>query len=184
MGKSKRSWGVLAGIVISACLLMCIALPAVSGKANRVFNRITSEAVVGIGQEAPEFELATLSGDVIRLSQYQGQPRLIYFGTSWCPGCRQEASLLQSLHENYPELRVLLVNRNEGPGPVQAFADEFGLTFPIALDRNGKAAKSYRVYGIPSVFFVDGDGIIQARSVGTPLETQLEKALPAVGVTP
>ncbi|GAB4541102.1 MAG: hypothetical protein Kow0063_31600 [Anaerolineae bacterium] len=79
---------------------------------------------------------------------------------------------------------MLLVNRREGPGPVQAFADEFGLTFPIALDRDGKVARSYRVYGIPSVFFVDGEGVIQARSVGTPLETQLEEALPAVGVTP
>ena len=76
------------------------------------------------------------------------------------------------------------MNKKEGVGPVQAFADEYGLTFPIALDRNGKVANLYRVYSIPSVFFVDGNGVIQARSFGTPLEPQLEEALAAVGAVP
>jgi peroxiredoxin len=79
---------------------------------------------------------------------------------------------------------VLFVDRKEGTRPVQAFADEYGLTFTIGLDRNGKVANSYRVYSIPSVFFVDGNGVIQARYFGTPLEAQLDEALAAVGVVP
>ncbi|GAB4541105.1 MAG: hypothetical protein Kow0063_31610 [Anaerolineae bacterium] len=83
MARSRRFWGILVGITAVTCLSMCVAFAVVSGRASIVFNRITSEAVVGIGHEAPEFELPTLSGDVIRLSQYQGQPKLIYFGTTW-----------------------------------------------------------------------------------------------------
>ena len=79
---------------------------------------------------------------------------------------------------------MLLVNRKEGVRPVQAFADEYGLTFTIALDRNGKVANLYRIYSIPSVFFVDSQGVIQARYFGTPLEARLEEALAAVGVVP
>ena len=81
-------------------------------------------------------------------------------------------------------MTVLLVNKKEGVRPVQAFADEYGLTFTIALDRNGKVANLYRVYSIPSVFFVDSNGVIQARYFGTPLEPELDEALAAVGVVP
>jgi cytochrome oxidase Cu insertion factor (SCO1/SenC/PrrC family) len=83
VGKSKRFWYILIGIAGGAGLLMCVAFLAVSGKGSLAFNRVSSGITVGIGHEAPEFQLSTLSGDVIRLSQYHGQPTLIYFGTSW-----------------------------------------------------------------------------------------------------
>ena len=83
MGKSKKYCGILAGIAGGACLLMCVAYLLVSGTGNAAFNRVSSGVTVGIGQEAPEFELSTLSGDVVRFSPYHGQPTLIYFGTSW-----------------------------------------------------------------------------------------------------
>lgn len=83
MGKSKKYWGILAGIAGGACLLICMAGLLVSGTGNAAFNRVSSGITVGIGQEAPEFELSTLSGDVLRFSPYRGQPTLIYFGTSW-----------------------------------------------------------------------------------------------------
>lgn len=83
MGKSKKYCGILAGIASGACLFMCVAYLLVSGTGNAAFNRASSGITVGIGQEAPEFELSTLSGDVVRFSPYHGQPTLIYFGTSW-----------------------------------------------------------------------------------------------------
>lgn len=83
MGKSKIFWGIVVSITSAACLLICVAYLVISGKGNLAFNRISSGIVVGIGQQAPEFELPTLSGDVAHLSQYRGQPMLIYFGTSW-----------------------------------------------------------------------------------------------------
>jgi peroxiredoxin len=39
--------------------------------------------LVGVGREAPEFELVSLSGEQIRLSQFRGRPTVISFGTTW-----------------------------------------------------------------------------------------------------
>jgi peroxiredoxin len=41
------------------------------------------------------------------------------------------------------------------------------LSFPVLLDTNGNVAQKYNVGGIPTTFFIDEDGIIQARRVGS-----------------
>ncbi len=184
MGKSRRFWAVLAGLASAACLVTCVACLVVLGLGDLAYNFLSSETSVGVGQEAPDFELTTLSGNVIRLSQFRGQPAVISFGATWCPDCRKEASSLQRLHEDYPELKVLLVDSEEDAGTVQAFADEFGLTCTIALDDDGKVSKSYRIYAIPSVFFLDGQGVIQARFIGAPTQAQEEESLIAIGIVP
>jgi peroxiredoxin len=58
------------------------------------------------------------------------------------------------------------VDIGEGQGIVQAFAQEQGLTFPILLDENGAVAQGYRVRGVPTSFFIDREGVIQARYTG------------------
>lgn len=184
MLKDKRLWVILAGLLGFTCLAVCIACVVGSGLGSAAYNFASSGATVGIGHDAPDFELTTLSGDVIRLSQFRGGPTLISFGTTWCPGCRDEAATLQRLHLDYPELVVLLVDREETHRTVQAFADEHGLTFPIVLDHDGKVSRQYRVYAIPSLFFVDSQGVIQARYIGEPTEAQLEESLAAIGVVP
>jgi hypothetical protein len=45
-------------------------------------------------------------------------------------------------------------------------------------------SKAYRIYAIPSLFFVDNQGVIQARYIGTPAEAQLEESLAAIGAVP
>jgi peroxiredoxin len=184
LGKSRRFWAVLVGLASAACLVTCVACLVVLGLGDLASNFLSSGISVGVGQEAPEFELATLSGDVIRLSQFRGQPTVISFGATWCPDCRKEASSLQSLHEDYPELKVLLVDSQEDSGTVQAFADKYGLTCTIALDDDGKVSKSYRIYAIPSVFFLDSQGVIQARFIGAPTQAQVEGSLIAIGMAP
>jgi peroxiredoxin len=54
----------------------------------------------------------------------------------------------------------------EGRDKVQAFAQERGLPFTILLDESGSTANDYQVRGIPSSFFIDGQGVIQLRHAG------------------
>lgn len=55
---------------------------------------------------------------------------------------------------------------------MQAFAQEQGLTFPILLDENGDVAQRYRVPGVPTSFFINREGMIEARHTG-PLNESL-----------
>jgi thiol-disulfide isomerase/thioredoxin len=118
------------------------------------------------------------------LKEFQGQPVLVSIGATWCPDCRREAPLLQNIHETYPELAVIAVDSREDIDTVQAFANEFGLTYPIALDYDGKVLESYGVIAIPTLFFIDDQGHIQIQIVERVSEEKLQDALAAIGVTP
>jgi len=44
--------------------------------------------------------------------------------------------------------------------------EQFGFTFPNAMDVGGKVAVDYGVYGVPETFFIDRKGRIRERKVG------------------
>ena len=44
---------------------------------------------------------------------------------------------------------------------VQRYVDELGLTFPIPMDSDGAIGQRYNVRGMPTTYFIDGDGIIR-----------------------
>ena len=60
---------------------------------------------------------------------------------------------------------------------MQAFAKEQDLTFPILLDENGAVALGYRVRGVPTSFFINREGVIQAQYTGPLNESLIEKHL-------
>lgn len=136
------------------------------------------------GDAAPDFELTALSGETVRLSQSRGKPVLLSFGATWCPDCRREAPLLQTLHQAHPELVVLAVDIEEDQAIVQQFVDEMGLTYPTLLDTDGKVKELYRVFAIPTEFFIDEEGIIRATIIEQVTPQSLEAYLPLIGVTP
>jgi peroxiredoxin len=133
---------------------------------------------------APDFEATTPGGETVRLSQFRGEPVLLTFGTTWCPDCLLEAPIVQALHEEHPELVVLLVDSNESPGTVQAFVDEYGLTYPVLLDGDGSIARQYQVFAIPTGLFVDAEGVIRAKVIESVTPELLDDRLPLIGVIP
>ena len=139
---------------------------------------------MAIGESAPDFELTALSGETIQLSQFRGQPVLLSIGASWCPDCRVEAPLLQKLHEDHPELIILLVDTKESPDVVQNFVDEFSMTHPVLLDQDGSVSKLYQVFAIPTEIFIDKDGIIRAKIIEGVTPKLLADKLPLIGISP
>lgn len=139
---------------------------------------------VMIGSPAPDFELKTISGDTVTLSQYQGQPVILTLGSSWCQYCRKHAPEFQTIYERYPEVQVLFVNVDgESAEIMRQFADELGLTYPIALDTNGIVTRSYGPF-IPNTFFLDRQGVVKAHYLSGFSEQQMANSLRAIGVNP
>jgi thiol-disulfide isomerase/thioredoxin len=136
---------------------------------------------------APDFTLSTLSGDTLRLSELRGRPALINFWASWCGPCRAETPHLQAAFEAHADqgLIVLGVNQMESPPDAARFAAEFGLTFPIPLDRDGDVSGVYGARALPMSFFVDADGVIRDVFIGPMssglIESKLQAILPGGG---
>jgi peroxiredoxin len=63
----------------------------------------------------------------------------------------------------------LNVTSQDSETAARAFVEEFALTFPIALDRDGGASARYELMGLPSTYFIDRDGIIRNVIIGGPM---------------
>ncbi len=132
---------------------------------------------------APDFTLSSLQGEEIRLSEMRGQVVLVNFWATWCPPCRFEMPAMQEVYETYRKrgFVILAVNFKEDEAQVRSFVDEFRLTFPVLLDKSGNVAAQYRVVGLPSSYFVDAKGRVQAVRVGAMdkeyMETQVRRLL-------
>ncbi|MGH2618948.1 MAG: TlpA disulfide reductase family protein [Anaerolineales bacterium] len=122
---------------------------------------------------APDFTLDLLGGGQLTLSEQRGKVVMVNLWASWCPPCRAEMPAIEEVYEAFqPQgLVVLGVNTTfqDAETDVAAFVHEFGLTFPILLDREGGVSRRYQLRGLPSTFFIDRQGIIRTVVIGGPM---------------
>lgn len=125
---------------------------------------------VETGRAAPDFVLTTLDGGRVRLSDLRGKNVVVNFWATWCGPCRAE---MPELVKTYAEqkangLEILAVDLQEQDDKVGDFAAEFGMTFPVLMDRTGEVAEAYGVRGagLPATVFIDRQGVVRVLKIG------------------
>jgi len=128
------------------------------------------------GDEAPAFKLKTLGGGALSADDLRGRPLVLNFWATWCTWCKYELPALEAVYEKYRNrgLVVVGVDVEEPPPLVEAYAERYGLSFPVLLDEAGETASTYDVRGLPMTYFVDEDGIIVRIQRGAMREDELE----------
>lgn len=129
------------------------------------------------GFSAPDFTLDTLDGQTITLSDLRGQVVIVNLWASWCPPCRAEMPAIEQIYQaNQAQgLEILAVNTTyqDSEKAAAQFAQDFGLTFPILLDRDGAVSRRYQLQALPTTYFIDRQGIIRAVVPGGPMKESL-----------
>lgn len=125
------------------------------------------------GFPAPEVRLAALTGEQVSLADWRGQVVILNVWASWCVPCRAEMPAFERVYAQHRAqgLTILAVNSTvqDVEANARAFAQEFGLTFPVLLDAEGVVTRRYLVRALPSTFFIDRQGVIRSVVIGGPL---------------
>ena len=139
-----------------------------------------------IGKPAPDFQLSTLNGQPVSLSDLRGKPVLVNFWATWCLPCRGEMPYIQQIYDEWQAkgLVLLAINIGESPSQVAKFMQSQGLSLPVLLDGKGNIAVMYNVRAIPTTFFIDRDGIIKDMKVGAfQSKAEIESSLSKLAMT-
>ena len=131
----------------------------------------SASAPVAIGAKVPDFALKDLNGRPVKLSELQKDVKrtrkgimVLSFWCSTCGSCRRVEHHLDKLAKDYHGQALVLAldaNAGETPDTVRAFAKKNGLTLPIFLNPDGRAADIFGTEVTTTTVVIDGAGILR-----------------------
>ncbi len=163
----------IAGLVLA--LAAAGFLITQGGKQNEAVSKAPQEKK----ELAPDFTLELMDGKKFNLNDYKGKPILINFFASWCLPCREEMPALEKIaHEYKPKGVIFLgIAVDDTEKKMKEFIARYGVTFPVGLDKTAAIQKSFGIYGIPTTYFIDKQGVINYSHSGSVTEELLQHEL-------
>ena len=144
--------------------------------------RAPAASPTAIGNPAPDFALADLDGNPVRLADFQGRPVIINFWASWCGPCVEEFPLLREAasHHAGDGLVVIGIVWRDRSEAARDFMERNDATWAAAMDPGERVAGDYGILGPPETYFIGRDGTIVARQIGQISATSMDEKLTAI----
>lgn len=131
----------------------------------------TNTFAVHKGFQAPNFTLKTPDDQTLSLSDYEGQPVLVFFWASWCSVCKRTMPELQSVYEDFAPrgFEILAINtsfQDTLSNAINYFQSQ-GYTFTMLLDLDGILSRDYQLHAVPLSVLINPDGEIVDVIIGS-----------------
>ena len=176
---------LLGAVAIAIVAIIGVAITTPLGNTSIGPNLVNPQAtpfIIGeapaqglrAGETAPElatalvdgttYQLTDLDGRPIRLDALRGKVVWLNFWASWCPPCQQETPILRALDAKYRDRGLAIVGvsvQETTPTDVSEYAERYELDYTIGFDGSGHILRTYRVFALPTQFFIDTNGVIQ-----------------------
>jgi peroxiredoxin len=130
---------------------------------------VSVSSISAYGEEAPDFELHTIDGEVIKLSDYLGKIVIIDFWATWCGPCRMAIPELVDLQNEYKDDLVIIGISLDQPytqGNLKPFIENYDINYPIVLGTLEVVEAYGNIRGIPTSFIVNQKGEIVNKFTG------------------
>ena len=172
----KRN-GVVLIVIIGVVALMIYAGARLSRKPVQAGGVAPEqESTLKAGSTAPDFELKTLDGKPVKLSDYRGKAVLLNFWATWCGPCKVETPWLVDFYKQYqPQgLEIVGVAMDSGPKEIPDFVKEMNINYTIVEGTENVSDAYGGLDGYPVNFFIDRNGKIVDVVLGLRGQSDLE----------
>lgn len=116
----------------------------------------------------PAFILQGLDGTSYSAQSLRGKIVFLSFFSRACQPCKNEVPLLNKLQAQYPSTLVVLgvSFMEDNPDKVRAIVQEWGIKYPVCIDKGGITAELFEVKVLPRGFLIDENGVLVANYEG------------------
>jgi len=142
-------------------------------------------AQVGDREPAPRFNAKTTAGGKYTNDSLKGRVVLLQFWTTWCPYCRREQSVVDSLDKEFRDqgLVVLAVDVNESKKTVKKYLEQNPRSCRIVLTEDTNLAAMYAANSYPIYVVIDREGNVVGTQRGAAGERGLRSMLNRAGLS-
>ncbi|CAI6084303.1 TlpA family protein disulfide reductase [Cohnella sp. JJ-181] len=136
-------------------------------------------AAEGRLEAAPDFTLKDLDGNAVSLRDLRGKAVYLNFWTTWCKWCKKEMPAMKQVYRSFEggDLAIVAVDIGEDRDKVASYIAQGGYPFQVLLDSDKSVSKAYRVTSIPVSVFVDKEGRVAYRKLGTMKEDEMRSVI-------
>lgn len=121
----------------------------------------TSQAPAA-SDKLPALTLQNYDGNDVALASFSGTPLIVNSWAVWCPFCRKELPDFAALQQEFPDIKVIAIDRQESSATAKGYSDELGVTGKLTflLDPGDSFYRAIGGFTMPETLFVDKDGAV------------------------
>jgi len=165
--------------VVLIVVAMLVSLMLVFGfhMARRSSNPSAAKTTQMKGQLAVDFNLQSLDGKTVHLSDFRGKAVLLNFWATWCQPCKIEMPWFVELQKQYGPggLQVLGIAMDDaGPEDIAKFAKDLGVNYPVLIGKEAVGDAYGGVQFLPETFYIGRDGRVVDRVFGLKSKSEIE----------
>jgi thiol-disulfide isomerase/thioredoxin len=165
-----------AVLVLIAFAVYGLVVPQLSANRTSGIDTAQTPAEVRVGAQAPDMRFTTMDGNQRKLSEFRGQPVMLWLFATWCPSCQAGT---EAVAQNFDRLKqaglqiiqLKLYNNLGYSGPAVAdFASRYAGSVSASSrwlwgEASEQGSYTYDSKGYPDIYFlIDKEGVIRAIS--------------------
>lgn len=156
-------------IIVLPVALLCMALAIVGcGTISEYLPTYEETSIIGVGDIAPDFSVMLINGEDMTLSEsLDKQAVLLIFFSHTCPDCKALFDDLQSAKERIDGLgvRLLAISRDGTTDEVEAFFNDNGYQFDVAVDIEKSVYNLYATMYVPRAYLINSSGVVHYTTI-------------------